>query len=142
MFCKGFSIRQQRLMGLVALLAGILCLPVALFAPVDDRTRGFFTGMGSALILVGLVQSIRLFRISRDPEKVRDYEVSRNEERTRFILDQSIRMTFFVSIVAEYLAGIASLLLGQHVLGMGLCCLVIGQTAVVLLLRQHYGKKY
>ena len=142
MFCKGFSIRQQRLMGLVALLAGILCLPVALFAPVDDRTRGFFTGMGSALILVGLVQSIRLFRISRDPEKVRDYEVSRNEERTRFILDQSIRMTFFVSIVAEYLAGIASLLLGQHVLGMGLCCPVIGQTAGVLLLRQHYGKKY
>lgn len=142
MFCKGFSIRQQRLIGLGALLAGILCLPVTLFAPVDDRIRGFFAGMGSALILVGLVQSIRLFRISRDPEKVREYEVSRNEERTRFILDQAIRMTFFVSIVAEYLAGIASLLLGQRALGMGLCCLVIGQAAVVLLLRRYYGKKY
>lgn len=142
MFCKGFSIRQQRLIGLGALLAGILCLPVTLFAPVDDRIRGFFAGMGSALILVGLVQSIRLFRISRDPEKVRDYEVSRNEERTRFILDQAIRMTFFVSIVAEYLAGIASLLLGQHALGMGLCCLVIGQAAVGLLLRRYYGGKY
>lgn len=142
MFCKGFSIRQQRLIGLGALLAGILCLPVTLFAPVDDRIRGFFAGMGSALILVGLVQSIRLFRISRDPEKVRDYEVSRNEERTRFILDQAIRMTFFVSIVAEYLAGIASLLLGQRALGMGLCCLVIGQAAVVLLLRRYYGGKY
>jgi len=142
MFCKGFSIRQQRLMGLVALLAGILCLPVALFAPVDDRTRGFFTGMGSALILVGLVQSIRLFQISRDPEKVRDYEVSRNEERTRFIMDQAIRMTFFISIVAEYLAGLAALLLGQHTLGMGMCFLVIGQTAVFFSLRRYYGGKY
>lgn len=142
MFCKKFNVRQQRILVTCILVAGVLCFPVSFFAPGSDHTRGFFAGAGTGLVLVGIVQAIRLWRLCRDPEKLREYEVSRNEERTQFITDKAVKMVFFISVIAEYLGGITALLLGQSLLGMVLCWQVVAQVALMLILRGVYGKKY
>lgn len=142
MMCKAFTVKQQIIFSALLAAAGAVCFLVAWLAPVDEHAKGVLCGAGTAVVLIGLVRSIQLWRLSRDPERVREYELSQNEERTAFIMNQAMRVTLLISLLVEYAAGLIFSMLGQQPLGVALCYLVVGQVGLLFFLKAVYQKKY
>ena len=103
----------------------VLCLAVGgvlvglSFANVVDS---FWSGMGSALIVVSLLNLIRIHRINKNEEYRERLEVEANDERNRFIRNKSWAFAGYLFIIIAAVAVIVLKVLGQDLLSIATSC--------------------
>ena len=127
------------------ILAWIACivLGAALLAlGAADIIDAFWSGMGSALIAVGLIRSIHFFRFRKDEAYREKCELEKTDERNRFLRNKAWAWTGYLFILAAAVASIALKLLGQDLLsvaaGSAVCVMVILYWISYLILRRKY----
>lgn len=120
----------------IVLGAALLALGAA------DIIDAFWSGMGSALIAVGLIRSIHFFRFRKDEAYREKCELEKTDERNRFLRNKAWAWTGYLFILVAAVASIALKLLGQDLLsvaaGSAVAIMVILYWISYLILRRKY----
>ena len=122
---------------------GYIVLGTVLLAlGVVEAVDAFWSGMGSALIAVGLIRSIHFFRFRKDEAYREKCELEKTDERNRFLRNKAWAWTGYLFILVAAVASIALKLLGQDLLsvaaGSAVAIMVILYWISYLILRRKY----
>lgn len=109
------------------------------FAGVLDS---FWSGMGSALIAVGVIRLAHLLRYRKDEAYREEKEIEAKDERNQFIRNKAWAWAGYLFVLIAAISTIVFKLLGQDLLsrvaGYALCILVTLYWICYLVLRKKY----
>lgn len=109
------------------------------FAEVLDS---FWSGMGSALIVVGVIRITNIVRYRKDEAYREEKEIEAKDERNQFIRNKAWAWAGYTFVLIAGIATIVLKVLGQdllsRVVGFALCILMILYWICYLVLRKKY----
>ena len=131
--------RDRRIIaGIANIVLGAVLTVLGVMGTVD----AFWSGMGSALIAVGIIRIVHFFRIRKDESYRERVELEKTDERSRFLRNKAWAWTGYLFIIAAAVASIALKILGQDLLsvaaGIAVCFVVIVYTVCHLILSRKY----
>jgi len=127
------------------ILVGIIgMIGIALFLVniLQDFTSSTSTAFALGLVAVSIVKLIQLYRVSRNPQLLKNYEIEQKEERFILIAEKSGRFAFIVAVIAELFAVLALTLLGQDTIVIIVSTIIGVQTFVYVITYFYLSKKY
>ena len=102
----------------------------------------FWSGMGGALMVVGIIRITNIVRYRKDEAYREKKEIEANDERNRFIRNTAWAWAGYMFVVIAGIATIVLKVLGQDLLsqtvGITMCILVILYWLCYLALRKKY----
>ena len=126
-------------------IAGILyiALGAVLFGlGVAEKLDAFWSGMGGALIAVGVVRTVRILRFSHDASYRETVEIEANDERNQFIRNKAWAWAGYWFVMIAAVSTIAFKLMGQDLLsmaaGFAVSILVLLHWICILVLKKKY----
>ena len=96
-------------------------------AEVLDST--YWSGMGGALLAVGVLQVIRNLRYRNSTEYQEKVDVEYGDERNRYLRMMSWAWTGYLVVLIEAIGVVVALIMGQHTIQVILAysvCLIVG----------------
>ena len=141
-FMRGMNLREQKKCGVLLIAIGLVTFAIG-FLLGDAHMGDFYNGLGYGIFICGAVRLLRVYRLSRDPEKAADYEALLKDERTMYVASKARSMTFFICIYAELAAGLLALLVfDQPIIGQTLCLVTCAQSLIFRGTYWYYNRKY
>lgn len=107
-----------------------------------DEMNSMAFGLGSALLVIGLVKVIQLYKVSKDKEKLAQYEMIQNEERLKFISNKSSSLTWYVTLFAQYIAMIVLTIIKEYDYASLISYITSIQVLIYLFLYYVFNKRY
>lgn len=102
----------------------------------------FWSGMGAALLAVGILRLIQIARYRNDEEYREQADITAGDERTKFITSKAKSAAFYICVLAEAIAVIVLRLLDypeySTVTGLLICAQLIIYYVSYLVLRNRY----
>lgn len=120
-------------------LAGIALLVVSMLQNVGSSTT---TGFASGITAVSIAKLIQFYRISKNPQLLKKYQIDQKEERFIAISEKSGRFTFLITIVGEFGAIFVLILLSQNQIATIVSSIAGIQTLAYLMTYYYLCKKY
>ena len=109
------------------------------FAGVLDA---FWSGMGGALIAVGVIRIIRIWRYSKDESYREKMQVETNDERNQFLRNKAWAWTAYIFVLMTAVAAIVFQLFGEELLsmvaGFAICILFVMYWLCYMVLKKKY----
>ena len=111
-------IEKYRRSALVITFCGLLLHAVLTAVPAGTGSlRDTLSIIASGLMLFGMVEFLKVLRLSRDPEAAEEMEAAGTDERIQFIRARARSLSLIISVFAELAAGLAAnLIFGQKVI--------------------------
>ena len=135
------KLKEQKKLGILYLILGAVLFLVGLLTDAGEKTN-WLSSFGSAIAVVGAARLLRVYRLTRDPDKAADYDASLTDERTAYVANKARSMAFFISIYVQLAAGLlAILVLDRPLVGQVLCGLTCLQSLLYTVFYWHYDKK-
>ena len=103
---------------------------VLLFLGFAEVCDPFWSGMGSALIAVGVVRIIQIHRFRKDEAYREKMEIEKNDERSHFLRNKAWAWAGYLFVLLASVSTIVLKLLGQDLL----CIAAGGAVCVIILL--------
>ena len=116
--------KKDMILGVIWLLLGLVLTVLSCLETLDE----FWSGMGSALMVVGIVRLLRSYRLSRSETYREKREVAETDERFHFIRNKAWAWAGYLFIIICALSTIVFKLLNQDLLCMasgGAVCLML-----------------
>jgi len=136
------NLQEQRKCGILMIAIGLVMFVVG-FLLGDEHMGDFYSGLGCGLFICGAVRLLRVYRLSRDPEKAADYDAMLKDERTIYVANKARGTAFFVCVYAQLAAGLLALLVfRQPLIGQTLCLVTCVQCLIYCGTYWYYNKKY
>ena len=102
----------------------------------------YWSGMGGALIAVGVLQVIRNLRYRNNPEYQEKVNIEYGDERNKYLRMMSWAWTGYIVVLIEAVGVVAALIMGQHTIQVILAysvCLIVGIYWIVyMILKRKY----
>lgn len=92
-FLRGMNLQEQKKCGILVTVIGLVMFAIG-FLLGDAHMGDFYSGLGCGLFVCGAVRLLRVYRLSRDPEKAADYDAMLKDERTMYVANKARSMTF------------------------------------------------
>ena len=141
-FLRGMNLQEQKKCGILVTVIGVVMFVIG-FLLGDAHMGDFYSGLGCGLFVCGVVRLLRVYRLSRDPEKAADYDAMLKDERTIYVANKARGTAFFVCVYAQLAAGLLALLeFDQPVIGQVLCLVTCAQSLIFCGTYWYYNKKY
>ncbi|MDO4484700.1 MAG: hypothetical protein Q4C54_09830 [Clostridia bacterium] len=135
------KLQEQKKLGFLYIVIGAVLLIVGLLTAGNHDT--WFTSFGGALMAVGAIRLLRVYRLSSSPAQAADYEASLQDERTAYVVNKARSMTFIITIYIELIAALAAILIfKQTLLGQALCMLACAQSLIFTGCYWYFNKKF
>ena len=132
---KGMNLQEQKKCGILVTVIGLVMFAIG-FLLGDAHMGDFYNGLGCGLFVCGAVRLLRVYRLSRDPEKAADYDAM-------YVANKARSVTFFICVYAQLAAGLLALLVfDQPVIGQVLCLVTCAQSLIFCGTYWYYNKKY
>ena len=77
---KGMNLQEQKKCGILVTVIGLVMFAIG-FLLGDAHMGDFYSGLGCGLFVCGAVRLLRVYRLSRDPEKAADYDAMLKDEQ-------------------------------------------------------------
>ena len=109
---------------IVYILLGAVLFALGLSETVDE----FWSGLGSGLLCVAVLQLFRMLRMNKNEEYRERVETGYTDERNRFIRGKALAWAGYMFIIIAAVAVIVLKVMGQELLSMaasGAMCLVL-----------------
>ena len=136
------KLKEQKKFGILWLSVGAALFLAGLLLG-ETGYSSYISGFGGALMGVGAARLLRVRRLSRDPERAADYDVSLTDERTVYISNKARSMTLFICVFVQLAASMLAILVFDQVLvGQVLCGLTCLQGLLYTVFYWHYDKVY
>lgn len=116
--------KKEIVFGVSWLLLGLVLTVLSCLETLDE----FWSGMGSALMVVGIVRLLRGYRLSRSEAYREKREVAETDERLHFIRNKAWAWAGYLFIIISAICTIVFKILGQDLLCMacsGAVCLML-----------------
>ena len=117
---------------------GAVLLALGIMEVVDE----FWSGMGGALIVVGILQVVRFLRYRNNEEYRERAEIANKDERNHFIRNKAWAWSGYLFVLIAAVATIALKIAGQDTLSfaasMALCLLLVLYWVSFLILSRKY----
>lgn len=126
------------IVNIIEILAGAALLVLGLTGVVDE----FWEGMGTALIVVGMLLSIRQIRYRTNAEFKEALDVKEKDERNRFIAMKSWSWAGYTYVMVAAVGTIAARILGRDdimmMLSGSVCFILVFYWLFYLILQKKY----
>ena len=123
---------------IIYILFGVVLLVLGMLELVDS----FWSGMGGALIAVGVVRGIHILRYGKDESYRENMEIEMKDERNQFIRNKAWAWAGYWFVLVAAISTIALKLLGQDLLsvaaGFAVCILTLLYWISYLVLKKKY----
>lgn len=106
------------------ILIGVVLIGLGFAGKVDE----FWNGMGSALLVIGVIQMIRRYRFDRNEAYREKVEIETNDERNKFIRNKAWAWAGYLFVMIMAVASIVLRIFEQDLLSIatsGAVCLMI-----------------
>ena len=106
------------------IIVGIILIGLAFAGKVDE----FWNGMGSGLLIVGILQLIRFYRFQNNEAYREKVEIEQNDERNRFIRNRAWAWAGYMFVILVSILSIVFRIMGQELLAIASAysvCLVL-----------------
>ena len=116
--------KKDVIFGIIWLLLGLALTVLCCLDTLDE----FWSGMGSALMVIGIVRLLRSYRLGKSAVYREAREVAETDERYHFIRSKAWAWAGYLFIIICALGTIVFKLLGQDLLSIvsgGAVCLVV-----------------
>ena len=124
--------------GIAYIIFGVVLLVLGILEMVDS----FWSGMGGALIAVGVVRAVHILRYSKDAAYREQREIEGKDERNCFIRNKAWAWAGYLFVLIAAISTIVLKLLGQDLLsvaaGFAVCVLVLLYWICYLILKKKY----
>ena len=135
------KLKEQKKFGILWLSIGAALFLAGL--AWNTASASYVSGFGGGLAGVGIARLLRVYRLSRDPEKAADYDASLKDERTVYVANKARSMAFFISIYVQLAAALLAILVfEQPLVGQVLCGLTCLQGLLYTVFYWHYNNVY
>lgn len=101
-------------MSIVCIIIGIVLFGLSCFEMVDE----FWSGMGSALLVIGALQLIRCYRFNKNEAYREKIEIEEKDERNHFIRNKAWAWAGYLFVMSMAVATIVLKIVGQETLMM------------------------
>ena len=132
--------RQDRrfLVSAVWLVLGAVLAALGFAGQVDE----FWCGMGVALILVGILRTVRMYRFRKDENYREKVQIETEDERNRFLRGRAWAWAGYLFILIAAVATIVLKVMGQDLLSMAasgaVCLMLVLYWGAYLVARKKY----
>ena len=112
------------LFAMVYIIIGAVLVGFSVVGKLDE----FWSGMGSALLTIGILRMLRNYRLHKSEAYREKMEIEENDERNHFIRNKAWAWAGYLFVMIMALATIGLKLIGQDLLSMaasGSVCLVL-----------------
>ena len=109
---------------IIYIIIGAILLGLGFAGKVDE----FWNGMGSALLVIGVIQLIRRYRLNKNEAYREKMEIENNDERNKFIRNKAWAWAGYLFVMIMAVASIVLKIFKQDVLSIaagGAVCLMI-----------------
>ena len=110
---------------IIYVIIGIILFGLAFFEKVDS----FWSGMGSALFVIGVLRMIRRYRFNKNDAYREKMEIEEKDERNHFIRNKAWAWAGYLFVMLMAVATIVFKIVGQEILMMaasgGVCLMLI-----------------
>lgn len=117
---------------------GIFLVACGIFDIVDS----FWSGMGGALIGVGIIRIVQFIKYRKNPEYREKIEIEKNDERNKFIGTRAWAWSGYFYVMINSVATIAFKIMGNDLLSQycaySVCLVLVLYWIAYLLLRKKY----
>ena len=111
------------------IMIGIILIGLAFAGKVDE----FWNGMGSGLLIVGILQLIRFYRFQNNENYREKVEIEQNDERNRFIRNKAWAWAGYMFVILVSILSIVFRIMGQELLA------IVSAQSVCLVLLLFWG---
>ena len=118
--------KKDVIFGVIWLLLGFALTVLSCLETMDE----FWSGMGSALMVIGIVRLLRSYRLSKSETYREKREVAETDERFHFIRNKAWAWAGYLFIIICALGVIVCKLLGQDLV----CVVLSGAVCLMLVL--------
>ena len=87
------KLKDQKKLGILYLVLGAALFLVGLLTDAGEKTN-WLSSFGSAIAVVGAARLLRVYRLTRDPDKAADYDASLTDERAAYVANKGKNYTF------------------------------------------------
>lgn len=131
--------RRKRLITYVIyILLGAALMAAGVIGALDE----YWSGMGSGLIFVAILQLIREFRLWKNEAYREKFEIAQTDERNRFIRNKAWAWAGYLFIIVAAISSIVLKIVGQEQLsvaaGYGVALLVLLYWGSYMVLAKKY----
>ena len=123
---------------IIFILLGVALLGLGIAEIVD----AFWSGMGSALIAVGVIRMVHFVRFRKDETYREQFQIDTTDERHRFIQNKAWAWTGYLFVLAAAVCSIVFKLVGQDLLSIAAGFSVCFMMVVYWLCYMFLNKKY
>ena len=120
------------------LLTGLGLIGLSFFGNTDE----FWSGMGSALTVLGIVRLLRDFRLSKNTAYREKVEIEQSDERNKFLHEKAWVWSGYLFVLIAAIAVIIFKLAGQELLSLAaswaVCLILILYWSAYWILRKKY----
>lgn len=120
----------------------ILGVTLFILAITEVLDSTLYSGMGGALIAVGILQVIRNLRYRKDSDYKEKIDIKFTDERNKYISMKAGAFTGYMVVLIEAIAAVVAIILGKHVIQQVLLdsiCLIVSIYWISYLV---FNKKY
>lgn len=117
------KLRKLNRVYVISFLCILVCL-IILFIGINnhqiihDRTKGFLSGMFTALIVALIIKFLRNRKIMNDPEKLKQQRIIKTDERNIEIMSKALYVTSYVLIVVLVILSVVGSFISQMMMMM------------------------
>ena len=123
---------------IIYIILGVALMVLGMLEVVDS----FWSGMGGALIAVGVVRMIHILRYHNDESYHENMEIETKDERNQFIRNKAWAWAGYLFVLIAAISAIVLKLLGQDLLsiaaGFVVCVLMLLYWVCYLVLKKKY----
>ena len=115
---------KRYLVSIVYVIIGVIIFGLGLAGKVDE----FWSGMGSALFTIGVIQLIRFYRFNKNEAYRERIEIEESDERNHYIRNKAWAWAGYMFVIISAVAVLVFKLMGQELLCMAAAmaeCLVL-----------------
>lgn len=130
--------KYRYLFSIIWIIIGAILISLSFAEMVDS----FWSGMGSALFVVGILQLLRFRRFYKNNEYREKIEILENDERNRFIRSKAWSWTGYLFILIIAVSSIVLRIIGQDLLSsfasFAVCLILIIYWISYLIINRKY----
>jgi len=115
---------KKYLVSVVYIVIGAILIALSFAGKVDS----FWNGMGSGLLVIGVIQLIRFYRLNKDEAYREKMEIEINDERNHYIRNKAWAWAGYLFVMIMAVACIILKIMGQDEMSLaasGALCLVL-----------------
>lgn len=129
---------KKYLVSVLYIVIGAILLALGFAGKVDE----FWNGMGSALLVMGVIQFVRFYRFEKNDAYREKIETEANDERNHFIRNKAWAWAGYLYVMIMAVASIVFRIAGQDVLsiasGFMVCFMLVLFWVSYVILRRKY----